>query len=304
MWLLVHLVATVFLKSLYFLFCNVSASIKSALSQKPFCFIVKCFLFTFLMFGNSSMMSRMNHFLIRSTASSLFLLLLLAHPSFLSASVETSSPSPVLGNSSTNTITATTPVQNAEDQFRLGRAYERGEGVPQSDVIAGEWYLKAADQGNLKAMHNLGVLFLTGRGTPKDPAQGYRWIRKAADKGDAGSAYITGFLLIKGEGVTKNTAEGVGWLRKAADAGDANALARLGQDTYFGDDGITKDPKAALPLIQAAAEKGNPWACETLGLFYLHGELVPKDQQKASLWLNKGPHGLFPTAPISRATQQ
>jgi TPR repeat protein len=182
----------------------------------------------------------------------------------------------------------TVSAQNAEDQFRLGRAYERGEGVPQSDAIAGEWYLNAADQGNLKAMHNLGVLFLTGRGTPKDPIQGYRWIRKAADRGDAGSAYATGILLIKGEGVAKNTAEGVGWLRKAADTGDANALARLGQDTYFGDDGITKDPKAALPFIQAAAEKGNPWACGILGELLAEGTVLPKDTASANSLFQKG----------------
>jgi hypothetical protein len=142
-------------------------------------------------------------------------------------------------------------------------------------------------------MHNLGVLFLTGRGVPKDPAQGYHWIRKAAENGDPGSAYVTGLLLIKGEGVQKDSKEGVEWLRKAADADYPDALARLGQDTYFGDDGITKDPKAALPLIQSAAEKGNPWACETLGLFYLHGELVPKDEKKAGEWLVKGKHAFI-----------
>jgi TPR repeat protein len=79
-------------------------------------------------------------------------------------------------------------------------------------------------------------------------------------------------------------------LKKAADAGNADALAKLGQDTYFGNDGITKDPTAAIPLIQAAAEKENPWACDTMGILYLKGEGVPKDSKKATEFLSKGTH--------------
>lgn len=187
----------------------------------------------------------------------------------------------------TNSIASS---QNAEDQFRLGRAYYKGEGVTQSYEQAGYWYRKAADQGNLKAMHNLGVMFLEGQGTPKDEPEGYKWIRMAAEKGDPLSVYLCGVLLCEGTGVPKNTSEGLSWLKKGADSGDAKSLARLGRDAYFGDDGVPKDPKASLPLIQAAAEKGNPWACDALGHFYFRGELVPKDLHKASFWFSKGTH--------------
>jgi len=179
---------------------------------------------------------------------------------------------------------------NAEDQFRLGRAYSRGEGVSLDFETAGFWYLKAAEKGNLKAMHNLGILYLEGRGTAKNESEGFRWIHLAAEKGDPGSAYLTGMLLLKGTGVKQNTSEGVFWLKKAADAGNADALARLGQDTYFGDDGIKKDLKAAIPLIRSAAEKGNLWACDTMGLLYMNGEGVPKDEHMADEWLSKGSH--------------
>lgn len=211
-------------------------------------------------------------------------MMLIANQSSIEVFAQTSSLPSTTGNSGISVV------QNAEDQFRLGRSYERGEGVKQSYAIAGEWYLKAADQGNLKAMHNLGVLFLEGLGTPKDAAQGYHWIRKAAENGDAGSAYIAGLLLINGEGTKKNPTEGVLWLRKAANAGNPDALARLGQDTYFGDDGIHKDLKSAIPLIKSAAVNGNPWACDTLGLLYEKGEGVPKDPDLANEWLSKGSH--------------
>jgi len=205
------------------------------------------------------------------------------------------------GNSEVGTGTLTTGAdgitQNSKDQFRLGWAYERGEGVPRSYEQAGIWYRKSADQGNPQAMHNLGVLLLLGMGTQKDAVAGYLWIRKAAEAGDPASAFLTGKLLLKGVGVPRNTQEAVSWLRKAADAGNADALARLGQDTYFGDDGIKKDPKAALPLIRAAAEKGNRWACDTMGILYIRGELVPKDLRTANSWLIRGSHAGPPSLP-------
>ena len=216
------------------------------------------------------------------------LLFFLASPGLLDTAEATESSL----TTGTNLVTtnAIPTAQNAEDQFRLGRAYFRGEGVQQSYEQAGLWYRKSADQGNLKAMHNLGILFLQGLGTPKDEAEGYRWIRMAAEKGDPLSISLCGILLCDGRGVAKNAPEGLIWLHKAAEAGDANALARLGQDAYFGDDGVPKDHQAALVLIRAAAEKGNPWACDTLGHFYFRGELVPQDKKKASEWLAKGPH--------------
>ena len=40
-------------------------------------------------------------------------------------------------------------------QFRLGTLYERGVGVKTDLARAKIWYSRAAEQGNVKAMHNL-----------------------------------------------------------------------------------------------------------------------------------------------------
>jgi TPR repeat protein len=44
---------------------------------------------------------------------------------------------------------------DAEAQFNLGVMYDRGQGVPQDDVQAAEWYRKAAEQGHAAAQNNL-----------------------------------------------------------------------------------------------------------------------------------------------------
>ena len=47
-------------------------------------------------------------------------------------------------------------------QFRLGRAYDNGNGVGQDKETAIRWYLQAAEQGYAKAQYNLGVSYCSG----------------------------------------------------------------------------------------------------------------------------------------------
>ena len=108
-----------------------------------------------------------------------------------------------------------TNVRNSEDQFLLGRSYARGEGVPQSYEKAGEWYLRAADQGNLKAMNNLGILFLEGKGTTKDESQALNWFKKAAEGGDSHSMFLYGRMLLESNGSSKNESVGMKWIKSA-----------------------------------------------------------------------------------------
>ena len=50
-------------------------------------------------------------------------------------------------------------------QSTLGLMYRRGEGVPQDDAQAVQWYRKAADQGDASAQFNLGVMYEHSEGT-------------------------------------------------------------------------------------------------------------------------------------------
>jgi TPR repeat protein len=67
---------------------------------------------------------------------------------------------------------------NPDAEFKLGRAYQHGEGIPQDYARAAALYRKAADQGNAKAMHNLGVLYEQGQGVKRDPAEALKWYRQ------------------------------------------------------------------------------------------------------------------------------
>ena len=47
---------------------------------------------------------------------------------------------------------------NAEAQFNLGQAYKLGRGVAADPKQAGDWFLKAALQGNVQAGDNYGII--------------------------------------------------------------------------------------------------------------------------------------------------
>lgn len=50
-----------------------------------------------------------------------------------------------------------------------------GRGVPQDNTLAAQWYLRAAEQGELIAQYGLGVLYRKGLGVSKSYIYAYMW---------------------------------------------------------------------------------------------------------------------------------
>ena len=69
-------------------------------------------------------------------------------------------------------------------QYDLGVIYDQGQGVPQSDAKAMEWYERAAQQGEPRAQYNLGLMYLNGQGVPPDLVKAYYWITLSANRGN------------------------------------------------------------------------------------------------------------------------
>jgi localization factor PodJL len=111
-------------------------------------------------------------------------------------------------------------------QYRLGKLYERGEGVQADLVVARQWTERAAAAGNRRAMHDLGVYFARGEGAPLDEAAAFRWFRQAAELGVADSQYNLGVLYQQGRGVNASASEAMFWFLVAARQGDQDAGAR------------------------------------------------------------------------------
>ena len=66
---------------------------------------------------------------------------------------------------------------DAEAQFTLGCAYERGEyGLPQDHVESAKWFRKAAEQNYYAAQLRLGICLAEGKGVEKNLVEGLMWI--------------------------------------------------------------------------------------------------------------------------------
>ena len=119
-------------------------------------------------------------------------------------------------------------------QFNLGRAYNNGRGVEQSDEKAVEWFRRAANQGDADAQFELGCAYDSGKGVKKDAEEAVKWYRKAAEQGDADGACSLGQSLLFGIGIEKDEGAAFHWFQCAAEGKEEPALAWLGYCYDFG----------------------------------------------------------------------
>ena len=156
----------------------------------------------------------------------------------------------------------------AQAQYRLGTLYERGLGLKADPQRAQEWYTRAAEQGNIKAMHNLAVLSANqSKGAP-DYTTAAIWFEKAAEHGLSDSQFNLAVLNENGLGVEQNMVAAYKWLSLAAKSGDKEAIRRrdilkgkLTAEQLAKADGLvaTWRAKPQIPDVNDARKAGEAW---------------------------------------------
>ena len=104
-------------------------------------------------------------------------------------------------------------------QYRLGRMYYFGDGVPENREQAARWHAKAADQGHAEAQYVLGLLYSAGDGVRQDREKAAQLIAKAAEQGLAEAQFALGLMYQTGEDVPQDNDKAAEWLAKAAAQG-------------------------------------------------------------------------------------
>ncbi len=114
-------------------------------------------------------------------------------------------------------------------QLQLGELYKLGQGVPQDAAQARAWYQRAANGGNVLAMHRIGVMAARGQGGPADQAAAIAWFEKASNYGLVDSQYNLGAIYHPGgdspAGGVHDAAKAYFWYALAAKNGDEQAGA-------------------------------------------------------------------------------
>ena len=168
-----------------------------------------------------------------------------------------------VSDSTLNLIDKLKEKNDAASQTLLAICYQKGFIFEQDEAKAIALYLKAAQQGHIKAQALRGPMYINGRGVKKNEVEAAKWWRAAAEQGDAEAQYNLGVMYDQGQGVKKNATEAVKWYRLAAEQGYADAQCNLGIMYYQGQ-GVKKSKAEAAKWWRAAAEQGHALAQDNL----------------------------------------
>ncbi|MEM8744109.1 MAG: tetratricopeptide repeat protein [Pseudomonadota bacterium] len=158
-------------------------------------------------------------------------------------------------------------------QLKLARMHAAGIGVEHNDVKAFELYLKIITEhvnvrpydpkakGLAQAFVALGNYYRTGipNSTVKpDPRQAVSVLRYAASYfGSAEAQSNLAQMYLDGEGVERNPRLALNWLVNAANKRHAKSQAILGDLLWRGAEGVPRQPKKGLALLELAQQNAN-----------------------------------------------
>ena len=85
-------------------------------------------------------------------------------------------------------------------QYRLGRCYDKGDGVKEDDKKAFELYQKSAKQDYAKAMYQLGRCYLKGKGVAANQEEAKKWLKRAISDDKHGEEIMKDLRKAKADG--------------------------------------------------------------------------------------------------------
>ncbi|MHB8478642.1 MAG: tetratricopeptide repeat protein [Steroidobacteraceae bacterium] len=147
--------------------------------------------------------------------------------------------------------------------YRLGLAYQEGNGFPRDRKQALAWFNRAADAGNAEAQNALGDLYRFADPPEKDYTLALHWYAEAAKRGNAEGQYSLGTLYQGGLGAPRDYDAAIQWYLKAANQGQLQAQLQLAH-LYESGRGSEVDVRRAIEWYSKAAAQGDPEAVSAL----------------------------------------
>lgn len=117
----------------------------------------------------------------------------------------------------------------------MGMAYKYGLGIKQNHEMSGQWFRKAAEQGDADAQFNLGRIYGKGFGTyartraaPQDDVEAVYWYRRSAEQGYRPAQFSLAEIYAEGgRDIPQNYEQAYFWMSLAGSAGDTAARQKL-----------------------------------------------------------------------------
>lgn len=187
----------------------------------------------------------------------------------------------------------------ADDQFRIGQAFEFGRGVERNAATAAEWYIRAAGAGDPRAQTEIATMYLSGVGVNQSETEAIRWLRQAASSDYLPAEFQLGTLYLLRRGVNPDEKEALRWIMRAASHGYHPAQVNLGI-MYWNGLGVPADKTAAIQFFHKAADDQFAPAEFLLGNMYTLGTEVPKNLLQAIEWYKRAAGHGFACANLAR----
>jgi TPR repeat protein len=180
-------------------------------------------------------------------------------------------------------------------QYRLGRCYLLGLGVPPSTPEGLRWLTRAANAGDAEAQTQLAALalqgvserdpdglFSSGDAGPAKPdfERAERWCRLAVAAGSTEAKALLATILTSGPPERRDVAAGEQLYRESAESGVARG--RIGLAMMLLQDGTQAGAKQARDLLHAAAADGVAIAHYLSGMIAESGSAGPVDLAAAA----------------------
>jgi TPR repeat protein len=163
-------------------------------------------------------------------------------------------------------------------QLALGHSLRE---VDPSDAL--KWFLAAADQGDSEAMAQAGQMLASGKGVARDPVKAVQLWERSANLHDPAGLYFLGESYLRGKvGLDVNPKKAVDLLAESASVKNVYAMALLADANRRGiPDVLPQNIDESVRLYREAGDLGFLDAKANLGVLYINGEGVPKDEAKA-----------------------
>ena len=147
---------------------------------------------------------------------------------------------------------------NGEAMCQIGLLYNLGKGVAKNIDTANQWYLKAGEAGDSDGYYCLAE-------NCRSLSQAIEYYRKAADMGNAKAMIEIGMSYEYGRGVTKNVDTANQWYLKAGEAGDPEGYMIVAE--YYRKQ--KKEYTKAIELYEKAFDLGRKSCSYEIAKLYL-----------------------------------
>lgn len=123
-------------------------------------------------------------------------------------------------SSETKALIAKADTGDVDAQFRVGSAYDTGNGAPRSGENAMKYYLMAAEKGHAEAQNSVGSALQA----EEKYSEALLWFERAAAQDHALATNNLAFLYDLGRGVKQDRRKGFELYSRAADLGWAESM--------------------------------------------------------------------------------